>query len=45
MNIMYNKYAQLLTDYCLNVQKGDRVYVRTTYLAVLLVVEFMREVT
>ena len=45
MNVMYNKYAQLLTDYCLNVQKGDRVYVRTTYLAEKLVQELMREVT
>ena len=35
----------LLTDYCLNVQKGDRVYVRTTYLAEKLVQELMREVT
>ena len=45
MNAMYNKYAHLLTDYCLNVQKGDRVYVRTTYLAEKLVQELMREVT
>lgn len=30
---IYKKYAQLLTNYCLNIQKGHKVYIRSTYLA------------
>ena len=42
---MYNKYADLLVNYCLEMKKGDRVLVRTTYLAEPLLRELIRAVT
>jgi aminopeptidase len=33
MESIYRKYADLLSKYCLNVGKGDRVFIRSTYLA------------
>lgn len=33
METIYKKYANLLTNYCLEVTKNDRVYIRSTYLA------------
>ncbi|RAP38931.1 aminopeptidase [Candidatus Marinamargulisbacteria bacterium SCGC AAA071-K20] len=30
---IYNKYASLLSNYCLNVKSGERILVRATYLA------------
>lgn len=30
---IYQRYAELLTNYCLSVKKGDKVYVASTYLA------------
>lgn len=41
---MYQKYAQLLTQYCLEVQRGDKVMIRSTYLSERLVVELAREI-
>ncbi|MBX2817386.1 MAG: aminopeptidase [Saprospiraceae bacterium] len=40
---MEESYAKLLAGYCLDIQKGDRVYVRTTFLAQPLVHHFYRE--
>lgn len=42
---MYNKYAQLLTNYCLEVQKGDRVLIKSTYLSEKLLLEMAKEVS
>ncbi len=41
---MYNKYAFLLANYCLEVQKGDKVMIRSTYLSEKLIVEVAKEV-
>lgn len=41
---MYQKYAQLLTQYCLEVQRGDKVMIRSTYLSERLIVELAREI-
>lgn len=41
---MYNKYAQLLTNYCLEVRPGDRVMLRSSYLAEKLLVELSKEI-
>jgi aminopeptidase len=45
MNNSYNKYAHLLTHYCLEVQKGDRVLLKSTYLAEPLLIELLKEIT
>jgi aminopeptidase len=42
---MYNKYAKLLTQYCLDVQKGDRVMIKSTFLAEKLLVELAKEIS
>lgn len=42
---MYNKYAKLLTEYCLDVQKGDKVMIKSTYLAEKLLVELAKEIS
>ncbi len=42
---MYNKYAKLLTQYCLEVQKGDKVMIKSTYLAEKLLVELAKEIS
>lgn len=41
---MYSKYAQLLTHYCLEVRPGDKVMIRSSYLAEKLLVELSREI-
>lgn len=41
---MYQKYASLLTHYCIEVQKGDKVMIRSTYLAEKLIVELAKEI-
>lgn len=43
-NNLYEKYAQLLTNYCLQVKKGDKVYIKSTYLAEPLLQELVKEV-
>ncbi len=42
MNPILERYANLLVNYCVEVQKGDRVYVRSTTLAEPLVREVYR---
>lgn len=42
MQVMLQKYAQLLTDYCLSIKEGDRLYIRSTTLAEPLVREVYR---
>ena len=42
---MYNKYAKLLTDYCLEVSPGDKVMIKTTYLSEKLLVELSKEIS
>ena len=32
-NEYINHYARLLTEYCCNIKKGDKVFIRSTYLA------------
>jgi aminopeptidase len=44
MNIL-NKYAQLLTQYCLALKEGQKLYISTTTLAEPLVKEIYREAT
>lgn len=41
---MYQKYANLLTNYCLEVQRGDKVMIRSSYLAEKLLVELASEI-
>jgi len=43
MNPILEKYARLLVQYCLEIKKGDRLYVKTTTLAEPLVREVYRE--
>lgn len=43
MQTILNKYARLLTNYCLQVKPGDKVYISTTLLAEPLVREVYRE--
>jgi aminopeptidase len=43
MESIYTRYAQLLTQYCLNLQPGDRLLVQSTTLAEPLVREVYRE--
>jgi Leucyl aminopeptidase (aminopeptidase T) len=38
------KYARLLTDYCCSIKKGDRVLIRSSYLAEDLVLACQKEV-
>lgn len=45
MSEMYSKYAYLLTHYCLEVQKGDRVLIKSTYLSEKLLLELAKEVS
>ena len=45
MTNILNKYAKLLVNYCLEIQPGDRLFVKTTTLAEPLVREVFREVT
>jgi aminopeptidase len=42
---MYNKYAQLLTNYCLEVRPGDKVMIKSSYLAEKLLVELSKEIS
>ncbi len=42
---IYEKYAKLLTEYCLGVGKGDRVYISSTYLAEPLLQELIKEIS
>ena len=44
MSNILNKYANLLVDYCLNIQKGQKVYIQSTSLATTLVSEVYKEV-
>ena len=44
MQSIESKYAKLLTDYCLEVEKGDKVYIHSTTLAEPLVREVYKEV-
>lgn len=44
MRTYYEKYAQLLTHYCLQVKKGNKVYIKTTYLAEPLLQELLKEI-
>jgi aminopeptidase len=44
MKSLYRRYAELLVRYCLALKKGDRVFVRSTYLAEPLLVELYREI-
>jgi aminopeptidase len=43
--MLYQKYAHLLTNYCLEVKKGDRVMIKSTYLAEPLLIELAKEIT
>jgi aminopeptidase len=42
MNSILSKYAQLLVHYCLDIQKGDRLYIKSTTLAEPLVRDVYR---
>lgn len=44
MKSIYEKYAQLLTNYCLQVGKGDKVFVKSSYLAEPLLQELLKEI-
>ncbi|MFT4969763.1 MAG: aminopeptidase [Chitinophagales bacterium] len=44
MKTIYEKYAKLLTEYCLQVSKGDKVFVKSTYLAEPLLQELLKEI-
>jgi aminopeptidase len=44
MKSIYTKYAHLLTNYCLQVTKGDKVFVKTTYLAEPLLQALLKEI-
>ena len=43
MQTIENRYAQLLTQYCLDLKEGDQVYVRSTTLAEPLIKEIWKE--
>ena len=45
MDSLYRKYAELLVRYCLAAKAGDKVYVRSSYLAEPLLSEIYRELT
>lgn len=42
---IYKKYGQLLTEYCLKVEEGDRVYIASTYLAEPLLQELVAQIS
>ncbi len=42
MNPILSKYAHLLVNYCLDIQKGDRLYIKSTTLAEPLIREVFR---
>lgn len=42
MKTIYRKYAELLVDYCLEIQPGEKLYVKSSTLAVPLVKEVYR---
>jgi leucyl aminopeptidase (aminopeptidase T) len=42
---MYNKYAKLLTEYCLEVSPGDKVMIKSSYLAEKLLLELSQEIS
>lgn len=44
MNTIYDKYANLLANYCLQVSKGDKVFVKSTYLAEPLLQSLLKEI-
>lgn len=44
MEDIYKKYALLLTNYCLNISKGHKVFIRSTYLAEPLLQELQTEI-
>lgn len=44
MRSIYEKYANLLSSYCLQVKKGDKVFIKSTYLAEPLLQELVKEV-
>ncbi len=39
-----DKYAKLLTTYCCNIKAGDKVFIRSTYLAEALILECQKEI-
>ena len=43
MKTILNRYAYLLVNYCLEIKRGDQLYVKTTTLAEPLVREVYRE--
>lgn len=43
MENIYSKYAKLLVQYCLQVKEGDKVFIRSSYLAEPLLQEVLRE--
>ncbi|MFT5383304.1 MAG: aminopeptidase [Saprospiraceae bacterium] len=43
MNPILSKYAHLLVNYCLDIKKGDRLYIKSTTLAEPLIREVYRE--
>jgi aminopeptidase len=45
VNAIYSRYAKLLVDYCLSVSRGDRIFIKSTYLAEPLLQEVYREIT
>ena len=45
MNILWNKYANLLVDYCLEIKEGDKLYISSTMLAEPLIREVYRVAT
>ncbi|TVR77843.1 MAG: aminopeptidase [Chitinophagaceae bacterium] len=44
MQSIYNKYAQLLTHYCLQIEKNEKVFIRSTYLSEPLLQEIEKEI-
>lgn len=42
---IHEKYAHLLTNYCLQVKKGDKVLIKSTYLSEPLLQEMIKEVS
>ena len=43
MRSVHEKYAELLVNYCLELKKGETVYIRSSYLAEPLLKEIQRE--
>ena len=44
-NTLLEKYAHLLTHYCLEIQRGDQVFIRSTFLAEDLLRALMKSIT